>query len=137
MIEYRHSYRFLMIFLFVIIIVPSGHPQNVLVLVLSSTEISVTWENVKAIDQNGVIVSYEVRYEPLETFAGQLTTEYVNITSGAVLNATLNGLQEFVEYNISVRAQTMVGAGPFNPEVTLRTVADGKLPFEIVRMSKF
>ena len=55
-----------------------------------------------------------MRYEPLETFNGTLTAEYINTTNGSVMEVTLDGLQEYVEYNITVRAYT-TGPGPFNP----------------------
>ncbi len=62
------------------------------------------WDPVPQIDQNGIIL-YEVRYDPLETFGGQIATGYENTTSGSELMITLEDLQEYVEYNISVRAQ--------------------------------
>ncbi len=101
---------------------PSGTPQSVMVTNLSSTEIQVSWEAVQAIDQNGIVVVYEIRYEPLETFDGQLMTKYINTSA---LNIVLSDLQEFVEYNISVRAHTTVGGGPFSLDVSQKTPEDG------------
>ena len=92
----------------------------------SSNSIRVSWEEVPAIDQNGITTEYEVRYQPLVTFNGALMTATVNTS---VFELELNGLEEFVEYNISVRAYTSVGAGPYSPEVTERTNEDGKLHF--------
>ena len=83
----------------------------------------VTWEEVLAIDENGIIINYEVRFEPLE-FTETLTTSSVNTTNLIVL---LSGLQEYVEYNISVRAYTSVGPGPYSDPVTERTLEDRKL----------
>ena len=82
----------------------------------------VTWEEVLAIDENGIIINYEVRFEPLE-FTETLTTSFVNTTDLAVV---LSSLQEYVRYNISVRAYTSIGFGPFSTEITERTVEDGK-----------
>ncbi len=65
-----------------------------------------------------------MRYDPLVTFNGQITTGYENTTNGSVLEITLENLQEYVEYNISVRAYTVVGAGPFSPEVLQPTLED-------------
>ena len=93
---------------------------------VSSTEIDVSWEEVPAIYENGIIIVYEVQYEPLQTFGGTLVTETVNST-GPVLTTTLTGLQEYVEYNISVRAYTSVGPGPYSDPVTERTMEDGEL----------
>ena len=65
---------------------------------------------------------YEVQYDPLETFKGQISTETVNITACTLLT----GLEEYVEYNISVRAYTSVGPGPYSRRVTERTLTDGR-----------
>ena len=104
---------------------PAAVPQNVTASAISSTAIEVSWEEVPAIDQNGVISIYEVRFVPLETFGDMLVTDTVN-TSGPVLNITLTGLEEYVEYNISVRAYTSVGPGPYSDGVVNRTEEDGE-----------
>ena len=85
-----------------------------------------TWEEVPAIDENGVIINYEVRFEPLE-FTETLTTSSVNTTDTIDLTVVLRALQEYVEYNISVRAYTSVGPGPYSDPVTQRTLEDRKL----------
>ena len=81
----------------------------------------VTWEEVLAIDRNGIIVDYEVQFEPLQ-FTGEMETEAINTTS---LSASISGLEEYVEYNITVRAYTSVGPGPYSDPVTERTSEDG------------
>ena len=67
---------------------------------------------------------HEVRYEPLTTYGGQI--QRMTLITTVVGNATLTGLQEYTEYNISVRAYTSVGPGPYSEEVTNRTVEDGE-----------
>ena len=37
----------------------------------------------------------------------------------------LEGLQEHIEYNITVRAYTIVGPGPFSPAVNIWTAENG------------
>ena len=74
-------------------------------------------------NQNGIITMYEVMYQPLETFNGNIATKTINLTNMSVL---LADLQEFVNYTISVRAYTSVGAGPYSDEVTVLTLEDGK-----------
>ncbi len=101
-------------------------PQNISTTTQSSTSIRVSWDPVPGLDQNGDIIVYEVRYDPLETFNGQITTGYENTTNGSVLEITLENLQEYVEYNISVRAYTVVGAGPFSEGIVQRADEDRK-----------
>ena len=92
--------------------------------VLSSTEIQVNWTEVLEIDQNGIITEYEVMYEPLMTF-GVLSSESVVVDS-TNFSVTLMDLEEYVEYNISVRAYTSVGPGPYSVGIVRRTFQDGK-----------
>ena len=81
------------------------------------------WTEVPEIDQNGIITQYEVMYEPLMTF-GVLNTTIINI-SNLTMSITLMGLEEYVEYNISVRAYTSVGPGPYSVGIVRRTLEDG------------
>ena len=99
---------------------PASPPQNVRTTAISSTEIDVRWIEVPMIDENGIIINYEVQVEPLD-FNDILTIIYVNTTT---LSTVVSDLQEFVAYNISVRAYTSVGPGPFSPPVTDMTLED-------------
>ena len=107
---------------------PTAAPQNVMTMAESSTEIVVTWEEVPAIDENGDITMYEVEYMPLETFNGQIATDSVTVDS-TPLSTTLTGLEEYVDYNISVRAFTSVGPGPYSDGMVERTLEDGRKSF--------
>ena len=75
-------------------------------------------------DQNGIIIAYEVLYEPLQTFDGQLEPQTVNTTE---LFTYLTTLQEFVGYNFSVRAYTSAGPGPYSDEIFAMTLEDSNL----------
>ncbi len=86
------------------------------------------WENVPEIDENGVLIAFEILYIPLETFNGILVQKLVN-TSASNRTVTLNNLEEYIFYNILVRAYTSVGAGPFSPFITQRTSEDSKFFF--------
>lgn len=101
---------------------PASPPDNVEAMVTSPRSINVTWEEVPLIDQNGDIARYEVRYRPLETFGDAIRVQFVNTSN---LSYELVNLEEFVSYNISVRAYTSVGPGPYSDPITERTFQDG------------
>ena len=82
-----------------------------------SAVITALQENV----EYGIIINYEVRFEPLQ-FTAELATNSINTPD---LSVTITGLEEYVEYNISVRAYTSVGPGPYSDPVTERTSEDG------------
>jgi len=92
--------------------------------VVSSTEIRVTWSPVPLIDQNGIITTYEVLYEPLETFDGVIGPLMKNV-SDLMMSVVLMDLQEYVNYTISVRAYTNEGAGPYSEGVRVVTLENG------------
>ena len=84
----------------------------------SPTSIYVMWDEVPAIDQNGIITMYEVMYTPLNTFGGQISANTTSV-SGSESMVTLSYLQEFVNYSISVRAYTTAGQGPESTVIEL------------------
>ena len=104
---------------------PLNFPASVMAMALSSTAIQVTWDVVPPIDQNGIITTYEVLYEPLETFGGAIGPLTRNVL-GTEMSVDLMDLQEFVSYSISVRAYTSVGEGPYSIAVTDMTLEDCK-----------
>ena len=82
-----------------------------------------------SIEQNGPIIAYEIR---IETFRFSIQSELRNTTDipavyPLTLNVTFNAssLQEFVEYNISVRAYTSAGASEFSSIVQPTTLTAG------------
>ena len=66
---------------------------------------------------------YQVLYRPLQTFEGDIGEMSVNVTG---LSVTLTGLEECVNYSISVRAFTLSGEGPYSRSVTAKTAEDGE-----------
>ena len=85
----------------------------------------VTWDMVPPRDQNGVITMYEVLYEPLETFNGSIMSNTTTV-DGTATAVNLTGLEEYVNYTISVRAYTSAGEGPHSDGIMVITLEDGK-----------
>lgn len=114
---------------FIAFIAPSSSPQNVQLKSLSSTTIEVNWTEVPTIDRNGLIILYEVQYEPNDTLndpddaPDRLARRITNTTELSVL---LTDLNPFVTYAVSVRAYTGVGYGPYSDVSFERTEEDGK-----------
>ena len=89
----------------------------------TTTEIRVNWEEVPDFNRNGTILLYEVVYR--STLDGADRTETSNTTNNSTFSLLLDGLQEFVEYNITVRAYTVAGPGDEStPVVTVMTPQD-------------
>jgi len=84
----------------------------------------VVWEEISPLDQNGVIILYEVMYTPNQTFNGSIGPNSTNI-SGTEFSLVLRDLQEFVTYTVSVRGYTEVGPGN-SDEGTAQTFEDSK-----------
>ena len=103
--------------------VPGIAPVNVQSQVLFSTSINVSWEEIPFIRRNGIVILYEILYEPQETFGGFIGPETMNTTN---LYVILIGLQEYVDYNIFVRASTRVGFGPYSQQITNQTFQDSE-----------
>ena len=91
--------------------VPSGSPTITEAMVISPTEIEMSWNEVIPIDQNGIIKIYEVDYQPAQMFNGSMTVNAMNTTNTTI---SLSSLHESVQYNITVRAYTSIGPGPFS-----------------------
>ena len=104
---------------------PTSPPANVVAMTASSTSIDVMWYEVPPIDQNGVIMAYEITYTPLENFTGVIGINSTNV-SGSDLSVSLVGLQEYVNYSIQVRAYTSEGPGPYSTPVIQLTLEDSK-----------
>ena len=90
---------------------------------MSPRNITVMWEEVLPIDQNGVITMYQVLYQPLETFGGPIGPLTVNVTE---LTADLTDLEEYANYIISVRAFTSAGEGPYSDGAIVLTNEDSE-----------
>jgi hypothetical protein len=86
----------------------------------------VRWNEVPPINQNGEIIEYDLVYEPLETFSGAIGLTHANNLPASSPGLTLSRLEEYVSYNISVRASTQVGPGPFSVPITAVTDEAGK-----------
>ena len=99
-------------------VVPSGPPQHLTVLFVSSTTVSLSWDPPSIQDQNGVIVQYHIY------ICNELLKECTMETSEETLY-TVSGLHPFYTYYINVAAAT-IDVGPSSSYVAVTCLEDGK-----------
>ncbi|XP_053088105.1 protein tyrosine phosphatase receptor type Fa isoform X9 [Pangasianodon hypophthalmus] len=95
---------------------PSGYPQNLSVVGLSSTSTTLAWAPPPLGQRNGKIVRYDIVYRDINSVKNQTnsTTE---------TRMSISGLKPDTTYDIRVRAFTRKGPGPFSPSIQSRTMA--------------
>ncbi len=98
-------------------VAPNGPPKNVKASPLSPTQITIMWEPPMIQNRLGIIVSYDVTYTAKDPSGTVIEEQLVNINTG--LRTVLNGLHEYTNYSISVRARTAVGPGPFSTTIIM------------------
>ncbi len=103
--------------------VPGSPPINVSVTTNWTDQLMVTWDPVPVIHRNGPIIMYEVLYYPNNTFNGQLPPNETRLTSDRSILLTF--LEEFLVYEVSVRAYTVEGPGNYSNPVSQRTLTAG------------
>ena len=101
---------------------PDGAPQNVRGHNSSSTSILVTWDEVPVEQQNGIITVYTITYQ------SQTENHNGSVAAGpSDRQKNITGLKEYVYYNITVFASTVIGNGPHStPSIIVRTDQDSK-----------
>ena len=108
------------------ILVPVDIPTNFQIRPISSTIIQVSWDPPPIYYQNGIITNYILTYHGIIRDT-ELETIDVPVTDGTTyVLPSLTGLEEDTDYDVSVRAVTIVGSGPITSTST-RTPEDGKL----------
>ncbi|PFX14395.1 Receptor-type tyrosine-protein phosphatase F [Stylophora pistillata] len=109
---------------------PSGGPANVSSAEVNKTTFNITWVPLPGEQSNGDIILYSVKEELLSRGTRQnrssLSSKTVNTTNTFIL---LSGLLLCSQYQVSVRAYTKVGPGPYGPPVELPRTADPGTPW--------
>lgn len=110
---------------------PSAPPQEVKCSSPSSTSLLVSWHPPHSESQNGPLVGYIVRYAVAGGGAGvgvgAETTDELQAPATST-EITLQRLEKWTSYRVSVAAATAVGPGPESVVLTCRTDEDGTNP---------
>ncbi|XP_022810231.1 receptor-type tyrosine-protein phosphatase F-like [Stylophora pistillata] len=106
---------------------PRGGPANVLPTEVNKTTFNISWTTLPREQSNGDVILYNVKVELLSRGTRQkrasVSSKTVNTTNTFIL---LSGLLLCSQYQVSVRAYTKIGPGPYSPPVELpRTSGPG------------
>ncbi|KAM9130310.1 receptor-type tyrosine-protein phosphatase F [Pangshura tecta] len=95
--------------------VPSGFPQNLRVVGLTTSTTEVAWDPPVLAERNGRITNYTVMYRDINS-----QQELTNVTRETSI--TLTHLRPDTTYDIKVRACNGKGVGPLSPSIQSRTM---------------
>ncbi|XP_074492945.1 protein tyrosine phosphatase receptor type Fa isoform X4 [Sebastes fasciatus] len=101
---------------------PSAPPQEVRLLSVSSTSITVSWVAPPTDSRHGEIVRYSLAYRALT--GEDVKRHQVSGIGADVTSYVLEDLQKWTEYLVWVRAHTDVGPGPESSAACIRTQED-------------
>ncbi|XP_041134229.1 receptor-type tyrosine-protein phosphatase F-like isoform X11 [Polyodon spathula] len=94
---------------------PSGFPQNLRVVGLTTSTTELAWDPPLLAERNGKIVQYTVVYRDINSLQN-----HTNITSETRI--VLDNLQPDTTYDIRVRSFTSKGPGPISPSIQSKTM---------------
>lgn len=95
--------------------VPSGFPQNLQVVGLTTSTTELSWDPPVLSERNGKITNYTIVYRDINS-----PQDLINITRDT--HITLVNLKPDTTYDIKVRARTSKGLGPLSPSIQSRTM---------------
>ena len=108
-----------------LITVPTGPPQGIRAVFVSSTSITISWQAPLLELQNGDITSYYINVLELET---NIVRNFTAVPTDSIY--VVNSLHPFYSYNCSVAAYTN-GLGP-SDHFTVQTLQEGNIYLKLV-----
>ncbi|XP_051866593.1 receptor-type tyrosine-protein phosphatase F-like [Pristis pectinata] len=95
--------------------VPTGFPQNLRVVGLTTSTTDLSWDPPFMAQRNGKMILYTVLYHDINS-----PKDLTNTTNETQI--TLSNLKPDTTYDIRVRAHTSKGHGPYSPSIQSRTM---------------
>jgi len=105
---------------------PSAPPQDLKLKDTTSTSLLVGWNEVPAVDKNGIIISYTVSYQAIDSALVENLTVYF-----PTREVILTGLIKSMNYSVKILASTDKGDGMYSDPEFFVTNQDGKLVFKL------
>jgi len=105
-----------------LLLVPGVGPENVSSMKVNQTTFNISWASITREKSYSKVIVYEVKrdFKGLRTRRSTVSSRSVNST-GTLTFVVLHGLQKCAQYNVSVRAYTVAGPGPYSPSIILET----------------
>ena len=100
-------------------------PTNVNASAISPRVIYITWSPPPFIDQNGIITEYSLTYRGVDRDFEEKSISILTANTRSTTSRTVSDLEEDTDYIITIRAHTIIGAGPIST-VTVHTPESGK-----------
>ena len=94
---------------------PSAAPTSLHVSGVNASSITVQWDTVPCIDQNGDITDYSVEY--IDVYFGSQNYTNISISGENMTEAAIP--RQPTEYSVSVAAVNRAGTGPFSSSHTI------------------
>jgi len=106
-------------------IAPSSPPQSVTVTAVDPSSLRITWQQPPAIDHNGPLTGYQIRYGRVGTSTSTASTSSTSYT--------LTGLTAYVQYSVQVAAINSDGTGPFSSSLMSLSGQDRMLSYSVLK----
>ena len=100
--------------------VPSGYPQNLEAIAITSRSANITWDPPISEEQNGLIIGYTINMTVSQTGDN---FQLLSTTTTLLVDT----LVPYTTHVFIISASTSIGAGPFSTVLVLETPQDGKL----------
>ena len=92
---------------------------------MNSKNITLTWRNIKCIQRNGIITSFDVQYVQVDGALATMRIGSLDTTSYIVI-----GLLPFTEYRFQIAGINSEDPGPYTAFIgPIKTKEDGRLKF--------
>ncbi|XP_076339933.1 protein sidekick-like isoform X2 [Tachypleus tridentatus] len=117
--------------------VPTGSPSHVQSMVISSTEIEVSWKAPNKSKQNGDLLGYKISYREKKQ---SVQEGHIEVLPSSTNQLFISELKKYTQYVIQVLAFNPAGDGPWSKPITVRTKEDvpgppGQLIFSDITMN--
>lgn len=105
---------------------PSHGPENVSSIEVDYTKYQITWNSLTRQVANGLVKMYQVRLD-LKESCTSFHTSFNSTFNTSKTEILLSSLSMCTRYEVSVRAFTEAGPGPYSQSLAIQTLGESKM----------